>query len=896
MAKRLVIVESPTKARTLSQYLGDDYIVESSVGHIRDLPSNAAEIPKAHKGEEWARLGVNVDDDFKPLYVVQAAKKAKLKELKAALKNADELLLATDEDREGEAISHHLVEILKPSVPVKRMVFHEITRAAILESLGHTREIDYNLVEAQEARRIIDRLYGYLVSPVLWRKVASGLSAGRVQSVAVRILVERERARIRFVPAEYWDLVAEFATQSGETFEAKLHTLDGRRLASSSNFDPDTGKLKDPAIRILSGEEAGALARTLTPQDFAVAAVEEKPFTRKPSPPFTTSTMQQEANRKLGFQARRTMRAAQALYENGFITYMRTDAVTLSGEAIAQTRASIEATYGKEYLPDSPRAYKTKVKNAQEAHEAIRPAGTRITPVDEVRRATGPDEAKLYDLIWKRTMACQMRDAHGHRMAVTSVNTGEGARAEFRATGSRMDFPGFLRAYVDGRSDGKSALKDQDRILPAVEEGDAVVPRIDTEEHLTKPPQRLTEAGLIRALEESGIGRPSTYASIINTIERREYTFRKGNALVPTFVAFAVVNLMERHLGHLIDTDFTARMENRLDRISRGEKEPLPYLREFYFGNGMPGLKPLLDTKVDEIDAREVCSLPLGVDDEGREIIIRVGRYGPFLQRGESTANIPEGTCPDEVTVARAAELIAHSEKADEPLGEDPATGLPVYVKVGRYGPYVQLGDPDPEDKKKKPKMASLLKGMSPGEISLDIAVQLLQFPKVVGQDADGVDITVANGRYGPYIKRGDDTRSLTADDDLLTFTLARALELLAQEKKGFRRTPTALKVFEKVEQLDGGEIKVLDGRYGPYVTDGEINASLPRGADPAALTVEEALDLLEKRRAAGPRKKKKKKKKAKKKAAKKKTTKKKAAKKKTAKKSTKKKAAKKST
>ncbi len=886
MSKRLVIVESPTKARTLAQYLGDDFIVESSVGHIRDLPSNAAEIPKAHKSEAWARLGVNVDDDFKPLYVVQSAKKAKLKELRAALKDADELLLATDEDREGEAISHHLVETLKPRVPVKRMVFHEITRAAILESLEQTREIDRNLVEAQEARRIIDRLYGYLVSPVLWRKVASGLSAGRVQSVAIRILVDRERARMRFVPAEYWDLVAEFTTDSGEKFEAKLRTLDGQRLARSGDFDPDTGRLKDPAVRLLSREESGALAQALMPQEFCVSAVEEKPFKRTPAPPFTTSTLQQEANRKLGFQARRTMRAAQALYENGFITYMRTDSVTLSGEALAQTRASIEATYGKEYLPEAPRSYQTKVKNAQEAHEAIRPAGSKITSVEEVRRATGPDEAKLYDLIWKRTMACQMLDARGHRMAVTVVNSDtDGSRAAFRATGSRIDFPGFLRAYVEGRPDPKGALAEQDRLLPAVEEGQSVAPQIETEEHLTKPPQRLTEAGLIRALEESGIGRPSTYASIINTIERREYTFRKGNALVPTFTAFAVVNLMERHLGHLIDTDFTARMENRLDRIARGEREPLPYLREFYFGNGMPGLKPLLDTKVDEIDPREVCSIPLGSDDQGRPIIIRVGRYGPFLQRDESTANIPEGICPDEVTIERASELIAHAEKADEPLGAHPDTNQPIYLKVGRYGPYVQLGDPDPEDKKKKPKMASLLKGMSPAEVSLEVAVQLLAFPKIVGQDADGNDITAANGRYGPYIKRGDDTRSLAASDDLLTLTVARSLELLAQEKKGFRRSPKQLKIFENVEQLDGGEIKMLDGRYGPYVTDGETNASLPKGfADPAALTLEEALDLLEKRRAAGPRRKKKKK--AKKKKAKKKTAKKKVAKKKAAKKS----------
>ncbi|NKB86881.1 MAG: type I DNA topoisomerase [Acidobacteria bacterium] len=887
MPKRLVIVESPTKARTLSQYLGDDFIVESSVGHVRDLPSNASEVPKAYRGTDVGRLGVDVEQDFAPLYVVQTAKKSTITALRAALKESDELLLATDEDREGEAISQHLVEVLKPKVPVKRMVFHEITRAAILESLEQTREIDTNLVEAQEARRIIDRLYGYLVSPVLWRKVASGLSAGRVQSVAVRILVEREKARIRFVAAEYWDLVAQFSTKSGETFEAKLHTLDGRRLATSGSFDPDTGQLTDPAIRLLSGEEAGTLADSLRPQDFKVASVEEKPRKQRPKRPFTTSTLQQDANRKLGFQARRTMRAALVLYENGFITYMRTDAVTLSKEAVAMTRASIEAKYGKEYLPDEPRHYSTKVKNAQEAHEAIRPAGSSIRSVDEVRSATGADAAKLYDLIWKRTMACQMRDAKLRQLAITVTNAGA-PDAEFRASGQTVDFPGYLRAYVEGRPD----KGDAERVLPAVTVDEALTPLIDTEEHITKPPRRLTEAGLIQELEKSGIGRPSTYASIISTIERREYTFRKGNSLVPTFTAFAVVNLMESHLTHLIDTDFTAQMENRLDRISRGEREPLPYLREFYFGNGMPGLKPLLEAKVDEIDPREVCSLPLGQDEEGRDIIIRVGRYGPFLQRGETTANIPDGTCPDEVTIERASELIAHSEKADEPLGNDPDTDLPVYMKVGRYGPYVQLGDPDPEDKKKKPKMASLLKGMNPAEISLDVAVQLLQFPKVIGQDADGNDITAANGRYGPYIKRGDDTRSLTADDDLLTFTVTRALELLAQEKKGFRRTPTQLKIYENVEQLEGGEIKMLDGRYGPYVTDGDVNASVPKAmADPTALTLEEALELLEKRRAAAPRRKKKKakkkkaKRKTKKKAAKKKTTKKKAAKKKVAKK-----------
>ncbi len=879
MTTRLVIVESPTKAKTLSKYLGSDFIVESSVGHIRDLPANAAEIPKQYKGEQWARLGVQVEDAFKPLYVVQPAKKSTIADLKRALKEADELLLATDEDREGEAISWHLIEVLQPKVPVRRMVFHEITRRAVQASLDQTRELNRNLVEAQEARRIIDRLYGYLVSPVLWRKVAPRLSAGRVQSVAIRMLVERERARMRFRAAEYWDLTAEFTTGANDTFDGRLQTLEGARLARSANFDPDTGKLKDDSIRMLDAETAATLATELRGETFSIDGMEEQPFKRSPAPPFTTSTLQQEANRKFRFHARRTMRAAQRLYENGFITYMRTDSVTLSSDALKQTRANIAERYGPEFLPDAPRVFRNKVKNAQEAHEAIRPAGSRLVPVDEVRVTLSEDEARLYDLIWKRTMASQMPDARGRRMTVHVAASGR-RQARFVSHGSVIDFPGFLRAYVEGRADREEALADLDRLLPPMSVGDEVLAALNTEDHRTTPPRRLTEAGLVKALEESGVGRPSTYASIIDTIERREYTFRKGNALVPTFTAFAVVKLMEEHLDHLIDIGFTARMEDRLDMISRGEREPLPYLKEFYFGNGMPGLKSLIEDKAEEIDPRQVCSIPLGVDEEGREIIVRVGRYGPFLQRGELTANVPDKICPDELVIERATELIDDAQKGDEPIGSHPDSELPVYVKVGRYGPYVQLGDPDP-DTKTKPKMVSLLKGMSPAEVSLDVALELLKLPMVVGQDSEGEDIVVHLGRYGPYIKRGTDTRSLTDDDSVLNLPLQRALELLAQEKRRGRAAAKQIKIFENVEQLGGTAIKLLEGRYGPYVTDGDINASLPRDmTEPAELSLEQALELLERRRERGPARRKKK---TKRKAKKKKTAKKKVAKKKAA-------------
>jgi DNA topoisomerase-1 len=897
---KLVIVESPTKAKTLKKFLGKDYVVESSVGHVRDLPASAAEIPEEFKGEAWARLGVNVGEEFKPLYVIHPAKKKKISELRRLLKGAEKLYLATDEDREGEAISWHLVEILKPKIPVERMVFHEITRQAIEESIRNTRTIDSSLVDAQETRRIIDRLYGYEVSPILWRKIGPRLSAGRVQSVSIRILVDRERARMRFRAASYWDLLATFNTPENETFDARLVTVDGKRLATGKDFDPDTGKLSRTDILHLEAGEAGALEEALRKGTFTVTSCEEKPFTRSPYPPFTTASLQQEGNRKLRYGAQRTMRAAQSLYESGFITYMRTDSVTLSTDALRLTRQAIETTYGKEFLPDQPRTYKTKVKNAQEAHEAIRPAGDSIASIEEVRRKLGGDEVAVYELIWKRTLACQMMDSRGRRLTVQVTGRAGAREVMFQATGTTIDFPGFLRAYVEGSDDPDAALADQETLLPPVTTGNVLTASgLQSQSHETTPPARLTEATLVKALEESGIGRPSTYASIIDTIQRREYSFKKGSALVPTFTAFAVVALMEVHLADLIDPGFTARMEDRLDAISRGEVKRLPYLKQFYFGNGSPGLRPLIEQKVEDIDPRIVCAIPIGYDDSGAQILVRVGRYGPFLQRGETTAPLPQGICPDEVTVEKATELLLVGARAETPIGTHPESEEPVFVKTGRFGPYVQLGVPDPGSKK-KPKMVSLLKGMDPETLTLDVALQLLALPRTLGKDPEGVDVVAYNGRFGPYIKRGEDTRSLDAEDNLLTIDLERAMVLLSQEKKGrsFKRAPAEpLKTFESVEALDGIPLKVLNGRYGPYVSDGEVNASLPRGRQVDDVSLAELVELIKNKREAQPARGRKPragaskvaKKKATKKTAKKKTA------KKTAKKKTTKKTAKKS-
>ena len=848
MSKSLVIVESPTKAKTLRGFLGSGYVVESSVGHVRDLPAKASEIPPDLKKTPWARIGVNVDEDFEPLYIIQPEKRKTIAHLKKLVGTVDEVLLATDEDREGEAISWHLIEVLRPKVPVKRMVFHEITRSAIMDSLQHTRDIDENLVAAQETRRIIDRLYGYEVSPILWRKVAPRLSAGRVQSVAVRLVVEREEARRRFHPSWYWDLVAVFRDASERTFPARLHSIDGKRLAGGKDFDPDTGRLTRDDIVHLAAEEAAALHEALRGVPFEVVSVEEKPFTRAPSAPFSTSTLQQEGSRKLRFDAKRTMRAAQQLYENGFITYMRTDSVTLSSEAVTMVREAISSSYGKEFLPDEPRVYKSKVKNAQEAHEAIRPAGDRIASPDDVRARLGDDCARVYELVWMRTLASQMTDARGRRLVVQVAADTNGRRVLFQAVGSTIDFPGFLRAYVEGSDDPEAALAERDTILPPVKEGEKVeAQELTAEEHVTSPPARLTEASLVKLLEESGIGRPSTYASILDTILRRGYVFRKGTALVPTFTAFAVVRLMKEHLTGLVDVDFTARMEDRLDEISRGEARALPYLQEFYFGNGYPGLHATVEQKGEEIDPRVACTISVGQDGQGAEIVVRVGRYGPYLQRGDETAPIPEGLCPDELTPAKAEELLAHARRAEEPLGTHPQTGLPIFARNGRYGPYVQLGEPDPEDKKRKPKTASLLPSMSLDTLTLEQAISLLSLPRVIGTDDEGREIVAHNGRFGPYIRRGDDTRSLGPNDDVLTIGRERGLELLAQEKRGrsFRRQATPLKVFPEVKALEGREVRLLDGRYGPYATDGTVNASLPRGSDPMSLSEEDVVALI---------------------------------------------------
>ncbi|MGK0220556.1 MAG: DNA topoisomerase-1, partial [Planctomycetota bacterium] len=745
MPKALVIVESPTKAKTLRKYLGTDYIVESSVGHIRDLPANAAEVPAKYKGEKWSRLGVNVEDNFDPLYIVRPEKKKKIAELKAHLKEVDKLLLATDEDREGEAIAWHLLDVLQPKVPVERMVFHEITKTAILAALADTRQVDMAMVEAQESRRIIDRLYGYEISPTLWRKIGPKLSAGRVQSVAISMLVDRERARMRFKDAEYWDLSAHFLTDpnseaKGRGFDARLMSVDGKRVASGKDFDPDTGELKPGAkVSLLDAKAADELRASLASGAFTIASAEEKPFKKSPSPPFTTSTLQQEGNRKLRFDAKRIMRAAQRLYENGHITYMRTDSVALSDTAIEMARTAIGKEYGKEYLPEEPRRYKGKSKNAQEAHEAIRTAGEEVVPVATIRASLGEDEAKIYDLIRSRTLASQMKDAHGRRMVLRVEAPGGPREVVFQASGSVIDFPGFLRAYVESSDAAGSGSDDKDVLLPPVNKGDSVTSdQLTAEEHRTTPPARLTEASLVKALEESGIGRPSTYASIIDTIQTRAYSFKKGSALVPTFTAFAVVYLMETYFTKLVDPAFTAQMEERLDLIAAGEGKSKAYLRDFYHGDGVvpegpddvpTGLKPLVDHTIETIDPRRVCTIPIGEDDQGRAIIVRVGRYGPFVQREETTAPLPDPCCPDEVTVLFASELLAAKERSEKPIGTHPDTEEPVFVKTGRYGPYVQLGEATDDH---KPKMASLLKDMRPDELDFDTALQLLALPRLL--------------------------------------------------------------------------------------------------------------------------------------------------------------------
>jgi len=832
---KLVIVESPAKAKTIAGYLGKDFVVESSVGHVRDLPHNASEIPAKEKEKPWARLGVDVEDGFKPLYVVDSRKKKVVSDLKAKLKSADELLLATDEDREGEAIAWHLREVLAPKVPVRRMVFHEITRPAIERALTETREIDDCLVDAQETRRILDRLYGYEVSPVLWRKIMQGLSAGRVQSVATRLVVERERDRMRFVAAGYWDVVATFDPGS---FEARLAAVDGRRVAVGRDFDQQGGLRNADAVQ-LTEDDARGLATALDGADFAVASVEEKPYTRRPAAPFMTSTLQQEASRKLRLSSQQTMRVAQRLYENGYITYMRTDSTTLSESALAAARAQAAELYGPETVPDAPRQYTRKVKNAQEAHEAIRPAGDRFRTPDQVRRELSGDELAVYDLIWKRTVASQMADARGQTVSVRIAGrASDGRTAEFAAAGTVITFRGFLLAYEEGRDE--PATDDEERLLPKLAEGDrldatALVP----DGHSTTPPARFTEATLVKALEERGIGRPSTYAAIMGTILDRGYVRKQGQALVPEFLAFAVVNLLERHFSQLVDYEFTARMEDDLDEIASGDEKRNEWLSRFYFGgDGDAGLQKLV-RELGEIDAREINTIEL----PGTDIVVRVGRYGPYLERSGERATLPPGIAPDELTPDRAEELLAQGRQERE-LGVDPETGRTIVARSGRYGPYVTELVEDGE----KPRTASLFKTMSPETVTLEEALRLLTLPRTLG-DTDGEEVVAANGRYGPYVKKGKESRSLDSEEELFTITLEEALAKLAQPKQRGRRAAAPPLRELGSDPVSGKPVVLKEGRFGPYVTDGETNASLRAGDAVDSITAERAYELLQIRR-----------------------------------------------
>ncbi|MEU6029625.1 type I DNA topoisomerase [Streptomyces tauricus] len=877
--RRLVIVESPAKAKTIKGYLGPGYVVEASVGHIRDLPNGAAEVPEKYTGEV-RRLGVDVENDFQPIYVVNADKKAQVKKLKDLLKDSDELFLATDEDREGEAIAWHLLEVLKPKVPVHRMVFHEITKDAIRSAVANPRELNQRMVDAQETRRILDRLYGYEVSPVLWKKVMPRLSAGRVQSVATRLVVERERERIAFRSAEYWDLTGTFGTgRAGDRSDpsnlvARLTAVDGKRVAQGRDFD-SLGQIKGANTLHLDEANARALAAALENTDFAVRSVESKPYRRSPYAPFRTTTLQQEASRKLGFGAKSTMQVAQKLYENGFITYMRTDSTTLSDTAITAARAQVTQLYGASYLPDKPRTYAGKVKNAQEAHEAIRPSGDRFrTPAET--GLTG-DQFRLYELIWKRTVASQMKDAVGNSVTVKIAGrASDGRDAEFSASGKTITFHGFLKAYVEGADDPNAELDDRERRLPQVEEGDPLTAEeISVDGHATKPPARYTEASLVKELEEREIGRPSTYASIIGTILDRGYVFKKGTALVPSFLSFAVVNLLEKHFGRLVDYDFTAKMEDDLDRIARGEALSIPWLRRFYFGEGeatgaaeagngdgdhLGGLKELV-TDLGAIDAREVSSFRVDSSD----IMLRVGRYGPYVERGEKDAenhqraDVPEDLAPDELTVELAEELLA-KPSGDFELGADPETGHQIIARDGRYGPYVTEvlpeGTPKTGKNAVKPRTASLFKSMSLDTVTLADALKLMSLPRVVGTDAEGVEITAQNGRYGPYLKKGTDSRSLTAEDQLFTITLDEALAIYAQPKQRGRAAAKPPLKELGADPVSGQPVVVKDGRFGAYVTDGETNATLRSDDSVEAITPERGFELLAEKRAKGPAKK----------------------------------------
>ena len=842
MAQTLVIVESPTKARTIREFLPKGYSVVASMGHVRDLPNNASEIPASKKGEKWAKIGVNTTSNFEPLYVVPKDKKKVVKELKESLKGAGKLLLATDEDREGESISWHLLQLLAPKVPVQRMVFHEITKEAISKALEKTREVDLELVHAQETRRILDRLVGYTLSPLLWKKVSWGLSAGRVQSVAVRLLVQRERARRAFRSGSYWDLKAKLAKENID-FESRLVSFQGNKIASGSDFDETTGELKKTAkVRLLSEKEARNLAEGLKKVDWTVASVEERPSTRKPIPPFTTSTLQQEANRKLRLSARETMRCAQGLYERGFITYMRTDSVNLSDQALKAARECVLSKYGHDYLIDKPRHFSNKTRNAQEAHEAIRPAGESFKSPNET--GLGGRDLSLYELIWKRTVASQMPEAR-LTMLTVDFNVGE---ASFRSNGKRIDFPGFFRAYVEGSDDPEAALEGQEVLLPSLSEGDLpVLKEVEAFGHKTQPPARYSEASLVKTLEKEGIGRPSTYASIIGTIVDRGYSTLQNNSLTPSFTAFAVTALLEEHFPDLVDTGFTARMETTLDEISTGKVKWLPYLKGFYKGD--EGLESQVQQREGDIDGGEFRSISL----EGLSCLVRLGKYGTYLESKETgedgkliTASIPEDTTPADLDEEKAKLILKQKAEGPESLGVDPETGEDIYILLGKYGPYVQRGEASEDTP--KPKRSSLPKGLKSENVTLQDALGLLQLPRALGDHPDGGKIQAGLGRFGPYIvwnkgKGERDYRSLKGEDDVLEVGLDRALELLSMPKRG-RGGRTALKDLGTPKNSKEN-IQLFDGPYGLYVKQGKVNASLPEGKKADEVTLEEAVDLL---------------------------------------------------
>jgi DNA topoisomerase-1 len=867
----LVIVESPTKAKTIRKFLPKSYVVEASFGHVRDLPESSADIPAAYKKEEWARIGVNVKNDFEPLYVVSKKKTKVISELKSKIKSADLLFLATDEDREGESIAWHLKEILKPKIPVKRMVFHEITKVAIEKALTQTREVDSKLVRAQETRRILDRLYGYTLSPLIWKKIAFGLSAGRVQSVALKLIVDRERARSKFKKGDYWDILADFFTTSAdkskdknsEQIEARLQSVGGLRVATGKDFDENTGQIvsdkklgKD--LVLLNEKQTLELVEKLKSEKALVKTVTEKPLTNRPAPPFITSTLQQEANRKLGLSAREAMRTAQKLYEEGLITYMRTDSPNLSTEAIQAARDEVVALYGKEYLNPEPRQYTSKSKGAQEAHEAIRPAGNQfVHPKDSGLRGA---EAALYELIWKRTMATQMAEAKKLSVSV-HIQMGE---AGFQASGSRIIFPGFLRAYVEGSDDPDAALEDKEILLPNLKEGQSLFAgKMVPESHETKPPARFTEAALVQTLEKEEIGRPSTYASIIGTIQERGYVRRVAQTLVPTFTGFAVTQLLEKHFPILVDPKFTSKMEDSLDKIAEGDLEWLPYLKNFYLGK--EGLETQVKSKEKSIDPDESRTIDL---HHLKGTVIKVGRFGPYIVRqgtsdkkskktDEIHASIPDEISPADLTEKQIDEFVEIQAQGPKALAVDPKSGKNIYCLLGRFGPYLQLGE-NPEDPKseQKPKRASIPKGLDPKTITLEKALELLSLPRELGLfPKNKKPILANNGRFGPYVVCDGDFRSLKKEDNVYTVTLERAIELLSQEKKG-RAGSTILKELGQ-HPTDKKPVQIMEGKYGPYVKHGSVNATIPKGTDPMTLILEEALKLLFERKSKAKTKKK---------------------------------------